>query len=277
MSGILFFGTKNLEQMREFYLSKIGATLWLEQPDCVILKHGNLLLGFCRSKSCDRKGILTFFYPDREGVDRAYQNLKERAETEPKENENYLIYHFFASDPEERTIEFQCFLHHLDPYEDGIEVLKNRRSIRHYQDIDVSDDVLQKIFEICRFSPTSRNSQSYYYVVVRDRKTLEFLASLRGEPSAPIGRARLAVAVCSDPEKSGANIQDGCIAAYHFMIACRCYGVGTCWIAAMDRTDVKKVLEIPVRHYVVTVTPVGYPVRIPEPPPRRAVREMVKF
>jgi nitroreductase len=164
-----------------------------------------------------------------------------------------------------------------NPCEDGIEILKSRRSIRHFQDANLSHSVLQEIFEICRFSPTSRNSQSYYYSVIRDRKILEFLASLREEPSASLNRTPLAVAVCSDPGKSGAYIQDVYIAAYHFMVACRCYGVGTCWIAAVDRADVKKVLKIPDRHYVVTVTPVGYPTRIPESPPRRAVKEMVRF
>jgi hypothetical protein len=32
----------------------------------------------------------------------------------PKINEKYEIYHFFASDPENRVIEFQSFLHPVD-------------------------------------------------------------------------------------------------------------------------------------------------------------------
>jgi len=276
MSGILFFGTNTLESIKEFYLS-IGATVWLDQKHCIILKHGNLLLGFCQSEICDTNGIITFFYPDRKGVDTAYQRLKDRAQTEPNVNEKFSIYHFFARDPEERVIEFQCFLHPLEPYEDGIEVLKTRRSIRQYQDREVPDDVLWKVFEVCRFSPTSRNSQSYYYEVIKDRKTLMYLASLRGEPSAPIGRAPFAVAVVSDPEKSGGYIQDGCIAAYHFMLVCKCYGLGTCWIAAMDKPEVKKALNIPEDHYIATITPVGYAVSVPEAPSRRTAEEMVKF
>jgi nitroreductase len=275
MSGILFFKTRALQTVQEFYTSKIGATLWLDQKSCIILKHGNLLLGFCKSETCDKNGIITFFYPDKAGVDRTYTCLKEWADTEPVTNERFLIYHFFAKDPEGRTVEAQCFLHPLEPYEDGIGLLKNRRSIRHYQDIEVADEVLQNVFEVCRFSPTSRNSQSYYYVVIKDRKIQQYLASLRGEPSAPIGRAPLAVAVVSDPDKSGGYIQDGCIAGYHFMLASKSYGLGTCWIAGMDRPDVKKVLKISEKHYVATVTPVGYPAVVPEPPPRRLAQDMV--
>ena len=276
MSGILFFGTKDLKTVREFYLTKTGAALWLEQKDCIILKHGNLLLGFCQGKTCDTEGIITFFYPDKEGVDKAFDTMKERAETAPKTNERYRIYHFFAKDPEDRTIEFQCFLHPLEPYQDAEEILQSRRSVRHYQNAKVPQSVLQKIFEVCRFSPTSRNSQSYSFVVIRDRKTLAYLASLRGRPSAPIGRAPIAVAVVSDPEKSGAYVQDGCIAAYHFMLACWSHGLGTCWIAAMDRPDVKKAIHVPGGHYVATVTPVGYPAEVPKAPPRREAKEMVR-
>ena len=276
MSGILFFSTQNLQTVQEFY-TEIGARVWLDQKTCIILKHGNMLLGFCESEKCDTNGIITFFYSNKEKVDRMYEKLKAKAVTEPRENEKYRIYHFFARDPEERTIEFQCFLHPLNPHEGAEEVLVNRRSIRQFLDNNVPRQVLENIFEVCRFSPTSRNSQSYYYVVVTDKKRRDLLASLRGEPSAPIGRAPLAVAVVSDPEKSGAYIQDGCIAAYHFILTCTLYGLGTCWIAGMDTPHVKNMLTIPENHYVATVTPVGYPAAVPEAPKRRNSKELVLY
>lgn len=276
MSGIIFFRTKDLMKIKEFYLS-IGATMWLEQGDCVILKHSNLLLGFCKSEACEKNGVITFFYRTKEEVDLAYSELREIALATPKENEKYRIYHFFAKDPENRTIEFQCFLHPLQPYQDGEELLKNRRSIRYFENRDVPDEVLWRIFEVCRFSPTAKNSQSYYFVVIRDKKTLELLASLRGRSSAPLSRAPIAVAICSDPELSMSHVQDGCIAAYHFILTSWLHDLGTCWIADMDRLEVKKAIDVPKEHYVATVTPVGYPAKIPETPSRRKAEEMVKF
>jgi len=276
MSGIIFFRTKDLMKIKEFYLS-IGATVWLEQENCVILKHGNFLLGFCKSETCEKNGVITFFYRTKEEVDLAYRGLREIALAEPKENEKYHIYHFFANDPENRTIEFQCFLHPLQPYHDGEELLKNRRSIRYFGNREVPDEVLWRIFEVCRFSPTAKNSQSYYFVVIRDKKTLELLASLRGNSSAPLSRAPIAVAICSDPELSMSHVQDGCIAAYHFILTSWLHGLGTCWIADMDRIQVKEALGIPKEHYVATVTPVGYPAKIPEASLRRMTKEMIRF
>ncbi|MGD2246953.1 MAG: nitroreductase family protein [Candidatus Methanofastidiosia archaeon] len=275
MSGILFFQTADMASVQKFYTEKVGAQIWLKQKGCIILKHGNLLFGFCQQDTSEPANvILTFFYPDKQSVNTQYQILKNRAESPPQESEQYRIYHFFATDPEGRAIEFQCFLHHLNPYKDGVEALQSRRSIRHFVDTPVPDSVLWNIFEVCRYSPTSRNSQSYYYVVIKDIHALEKLGSIRG-PSEPIKKAPMAVAVCADPDKSGAYVQDGCIAAYHFMVAAYCYGLGTCWIASMDTSEVKNIVGIPESHYVATVTPVGYPEEIPEPPSRRVKEEMV--
>lgn len=277
MSGIIFFRTENLEEITRFYCEKIGAELWLDQGGCVILTHGNLLVGFCERETADTQGVITFFYDTKEDVDRMYSKLEDLAQSEPTKNEQYRIYQFFAKDPEGRTVEFQSFLHPVPSHECGEELLKNRRSIRTFKDKDISEETLWALFETCRFAPTSRNSQSYYFVAIRERKKLELLASLRGESSAPIAEAPMAIAICADPKKSGAYIQDGCIAAYHFLLASRVYGLGTCWIAAMDREEVKEALEVPEEHYVATVTPVGYPTTIPEVPSRRTAKEMVTF
>jgi nitroreductase len=87
----------------------------------------------------------------------------------------------------------------------------------------------------------------------------------------------MAVAICVDNSKTKRVYEDGCIAAYHFILASWIFGLGTCWIAAMDRDEVKKKLGIPREHYVATITPLGYPENVPEPRPRRPKEEMVKF
>lgn len=116
MSGIVFNSTKNLKGIEKFYREKLNMKLWLRQEDCIILKHGNLLLGFCQRDKVDSDGIITFFYKTRDEVDEMYRKLKEIAASEPLENEKYEIYQFFASDPEGRTLEFQTFLHHIEPF-----------------------------------------------------------------------------------------------------------------------------------------------------------------
>lgn len=277
MAGIQFHGTNDLKAVTEFYRDAVGMDIWLAREGCTILKHENFLLGFYDGEVKDTSGIITFFYRDRAQVDEIYGRLRQRAATEPAESETSRIYRFVARDPEDRVVEFQCFLHSVDPYLDGAGLLVGRRSVRSFRSEAIPDRVLWNIFEICRYSPTSRNSQSYHFVVIRDPGTLEWLAGLRGSNSAPIGRAKTAVAVVSDPSKSARHLQDGIIAGYHFLLAAWLYGLGTCWIAAMDRDDVKKALEIPGEHYVATITPLGYPAEQPVAPERIPKDMMVRF
>jgi nitroreductase len=277
VAGITFFKTNDLNQTKSFFVSKVGMKVWLEQAECVILKHDNYLLGFCEREEIDTQGIITFFYEKESDVDDVYEKMRDIAIGEPVINEKYRIYHFFARDPDDRLVEFQSFLHQVNEFNAGDELLLTRRSIRNYEKKEVPDEVLWKVFELCRFAPTSKNSQSYYFIVIRDRDKLEFLAELRGGSSAPIAKAPMAVVICTDPQVTGQPVQDGCIAAYHFLLAAKLFNLGTCWIAAMDRDDVKEMLGVPLDHYIATITPVGYPAERREAAARREASEMVRY
>lgn len=113
-SGVIFFTSEELEEIKDFYISEVGCDLWLDQGACLIFRYGNLLLGFCRGEQADTGGTITFFYPEKEDVDRMYEKFKDRAQSPPQENPRYRIYHFYIQDPEGRSVEFQCFLHPLD-------------------------------------------------------------------------------------------------------------------------------------------------------------------
>lgn len=275
MSGIVFYRTTNLEMINKFYANKIGMKIWLNQPDCLILNHGNMMLGFCEGATIDHEGMMTFFYPHREDVDRMYELMKNYRTSELVMNKKYSIYQFFASDPEGRALEIQSFLHPLPPHLEGTELLTQRRSIRQFTTDPVPEKLLWDIFETCRYAPTSKNSQAYYFVVIKNSEQKKALASKRDRASRPIDQSPIAVAICSDPGKTLRPEQDGCIAAYHFILTAWSHGLGTCWIAAMDRDDVKDILNIPRGHYVATVTPLGFPAQIPDAPERRNATEMV--
>ena len=95
MAGIVFLKTRNIEKIKDFYTTVIGATVWVDQKDCVIFKHDNFLFGFCE-------------------VDKMFNKLVDLATSKPEKNKKYLIYQFYAHDPDGRNLEFQAFLHEID-------------------------------------------------------------------------------------------------------------------------------------------------------------------
>jgi hypothetical protein len=114
MTGVVFFNTQMLENLTEFYTQRIGAELWMDQTDCRIFRHGQFLFGFCQREESESCGILTFVYPDRNGVERMYEKFQDEALDAPRDNPRYPIYNFFARDPEGRMIEFQMFTGEVD-------------------------------------------------------------------------------------------------------------------------------------------------------------------
>ncbi|MDP2720054.1 MAG: nitroreductase family protein [Dehalococcoidia bacterium] len=58
-------------------------------------------------------------------------------------------------------------------YEDFLELVKKRRSIRRFKPDPLPDDYVEKIIEAARWSPSGANSQPWEFVVVKDRDTKE--------------------------------------------------------------------------------------------------------
>ncbi|GAB7092073.1 hypothetical protein JCM18237_23440 [Halorubrum luteum] len=110
MTGIVFHATEQRHEIVEFYLDVFDAVVRLEQPDCTILGYDGFLFGFCERDHTDDCGTLTFVFPDRAGVDAAYDRLGDAAVDEPRENATYDIYQCFGVDPDGRTVECQTFL-----------------------------------------------------------------------------------------------------------------------------------------------------------------------
>ena len=272
MSGIVFMATRQLPRLKEFYALRLGMEIWLEQADCALFKHGNLLIGFCHRDRTDSGGMITLFYPGRGDVDEMYGRLGDCATSPPQANEKYEIYQFYAADPEGRTVEFQSFDRPVSRFHDGGDLLCTRRSVRRFQERPVAEETLQAVLDSVRFAPSARNTQPCRFLVIRNRQSLERLAALRGESSRPLARAGLAVAVVSDPAVSGRALEDGCIAAYHLLLAAWWHGLGSCWMGGMDTDAAKGILGIPSGLHLVTVTPLGYPAESPAARDRRDVR-----
>lgn len=115
--GLVFLKTRSRQAMVDFYQSRIGMKVWLEQPNITILQFGNLIIGWHQIKDNqneqpDVTGMYTFVVPSKDEVDQLYEIFRSTtADGPPRVNERYKIYQFFAKDPEGRNLEFQAFLH----------------------------------------------------------------------------------------------------------------------------------------------------------------------
>lgn len=91
---------------------------------------------------------------------------------------------------------------------DVLDIIKRRRSIRRYKPDDVPDELLNKIMEAGRWSPSGDNAQPWRFIVVRDPEIKKKMGEIAKEGSARrftaefhIGRLQERFEKLKDPEK----------------------------------------------------------------------------
>ena len=77
-------------------------------------------------------------------------------------------------------------------------LLLNRRSIRKYQDKDLSAEDVKLLLEAALLAPTSKNQRSWSFTVVEDKDQLAQLSQCKPQFATPISRCKLAVIVSAD-------------------------------------------------------------------------------
>ncbi|MBQ4562319.1 MAG: nitroreductase [Clostridia bacterium] len=112
--------------------------------------------------------------------------------------------------------------------------LKERRSIRSYQDRQVDEEALQAILEAGTYAATGMNRQVPIIVCVQDKETIEQLrrmnAEIMGNPdSDPFYGAPTVLIVLASTERP-TYVEDGSLVLGNLMNAAYAVGVDSCWI-----------------------------------------------
>lgn len=118
--------------------------------------------------------------------------------------------------------------------EETIKDLKERRSIRKYQDRQIEEADLLKILEAGVYAPTGMGMQSPLMVVVQDRETIVKLSKMNAkifgnENMDPFYGAPTVIVVLADKNRP-TYIEDGSLVMGNLMNAAHALGLGSCWI-----------------------------------------------
>lgn len=169
---------------------------------------------------------------------------------------------------------------------DIFQVIRDRRSIRRYQDLPVEDEKIAQVLDAARLAPSWKNMQCWRFLVVRDqagRNTL-FDAFPDDNPGKKaIAAAPVVILVCADPAESDVEngieyyIADTAIAFEHLCLAAHALGLGTCWMGWYDEGMIRRMFAIPEQIRIVGITPLGYPAQDPKPRPRKELTEIAFF
>jgi nitroreductase len=161
-------------------------------------------------------------------------------------------------------------------------IVKTRRSIRKYLNKDIEPEKINLILEAGRFAPSAKNSQNWHFIVVNDKKIIFEIAKASSNQMF-ISEAPIVIVACATENER--VMQCGQYAytvnlsiAMTFMI-CQAWelGIGSCWIGAFDESMIKKILKIPEKIKVVSLSPFGYPAEEPTARMRKDINEIVSY
>jgi nitroreductase len=158
-----------------------------------------------------------------------------------------------------------------------LEILRERRSIRRYEDREIEPEKIELIKEAALRSPSSRGINPWRFLFVTDRATLAQLSRAKESGSSFLKGASLCVVVCAAQGESDVWVEDCSIAAIILQLAGCSLGLGSCWIQIRKRMHshnissedyIKRVLGLPENLSVLSMIAFGYPDGGKEPVPK---------
>lgn len=152
-------------------------------------------------------------------------------------------------------------------------LIKQRQSVRRYQDKPVEREKIDKIIEAVHLAPSACNSQPWKLIIVDEPELKEQVARATFNDIISFNRFALeapviAVLVIEKAKliaQIGGNIKnqeyphyDIGIAAAHFCLQAAELGMGTCMIGWFNERKIKKLLNVPDKLRIGLVITLGY-------------------
>jgi nitroreductase len=150
-----------------------------------------------------------------------------------------------------------------------LETIRKRRSIRKYQDRQVSDGVIETLLRAAMQAPSARNLQPWEFVVVKDRDILARVPEYHPYSSMVPG-AGAAVLVCGNTELQadpGYIAQDCSAAVQNLLLESVNQGLGAVWLGVFPRKEriegMMELFGLPPHVIPVALVSLGYPAEDP--------------
>ena len=173
-----------------------------------------------------------------------------------------------------------------------MQVIKERRSIRRFQEKDIPEEVLAVVLEAARWAPSWANTQPWEIVVVKDqsiKERIQQVVSPRNPSSLAILNAPVLLVICGKLKRSGYYkdtyptkfgdwfMYDLGLATQNLCLAAHDSGLGTVIVGLFDHDRVGEIIKLPAEQEVVVLVPLGYPDQQPSPPKRKEKSDFIHY
>lgn len=154
---------------------------------------------------------------------------------------------------------------------DAIDALFTRRSIRAYNDKEISQEDIETILRAAMSAPSAGGGNVCHYIVVRDRDLLKEVLKYH-QYAHMLLQANAAIVVVSDPSLEkypGRWPLNSSASTENMLIAATALGIGSCWVGfypVEERMNgLRKIFNISDNLIPFAIVSLGYPAEHKKP------------
>jgi nitroreductase len=139
------------------------------------------------------------------------------------------------------------------------DAIRLKRAVRKFKDTPLPDDVVHAILNAGRRSQSSKNTQTWQFVAIRDKSILKELSTC-GEWAGHLAGAALAVVILTpNPDSKFQIMFDAGQAAAFMQLAAWELGVGSVPASLYEHEKARQILNVPPEWHVRIALSFGYP------------------
>ncbi len=204
----------------------------------------------------------------------------------------------------------------MSDYDQLLELIRSRRSIRRFSDRAVGREDIARLLEAARWAPSNHNRQPWRFLVIEDKQQINGLAEavrqglsekLKSLPEAAAAYAgefthyatfflnapALLVVLHKQPVSVSAPLLAGlknpdlvsgeplsvAMAVQNLLLAAQALGLGTCVLTGplLVQDALAGGLDLPAGHNLTCLVALGHPAESPAPPRRKTIEQIVEF
>lgn len=173
-----------------------------------------------------------------------------------------------------------------------MEAIKSRRSVRNFENKDVSDEQVKQLLEAVQWAQSWANTQCWEIIVVRNAETkakLQETLPKTNPATKAMVEAPVVFVICGKLQAAGYYkgqvttkfgdwfMFDLGIASQNLCLRAHDLGLGSVIVGLFDHDKAKQVLGVPEGYELVAMIPVGYPAKVPSAPKRKEIAEFTHY
>jgi nitroreductase len=167
------------------------------------------------------------------------------------------------------------------------EAIEKRKSIRRFKEKKVPNKIIKEAIDAARRAPSGHNLQPWHFVVVKNKESLREFKEQNVFKQEKFYQAPVVIVCCTEKEAYSPDsikkhevempLINLSLASAFLVLRATELGLGTCFVAWVDKEKIKKILDIPEDKVIPYIIVMGYPDEKPKPRGRKEMKEIMSF